>query len=176
MRFSLVGLAVVVLDQATKAWISYALTPGETRTVIPGLLHVTYVYNPGAAFGLLQSQQLLLTIVAVAVLLYAWSKRHLISQQSFAMRLGITLGLAGAVGNTIDRIWRGAVLDFVDVPWIPIFNVADTAIVIGVIIIFAVILFQPDEPDRAEDKVSAPGRGTAPRDGAGTLPGHDGKG
>lgn len=176
MRFSLVGLAVVIVDQVTKAWISYALTPGETRMVIPGLLHLTYVYNPGAAFGLLQSQQLLLTIIAIAVLLYAWFQRRLIRQQSFAMRLGITLGLSGAVGNTIDRIWRGAVLDFVDVPWIPVFNVADTAIVIGVIIIFAVILLQPDEPARAEEHASTDERGAGTRDGAGTLHGHDGKG
>lgn len=144
MRFPWVGLAVVLVDQATKTWVSHTLTPGETRMILPGLLHLTYVYNPGAAFGLFPSQQLLLTIVAGAVLLYAWMQRRLISEQSFAMRLGITLGLAGAVGNTIDRIWRGAVLDFVDVLVLPVFNIADTAIVIGVATLFVVILFSPD--------------------------------
>lgn len=144
MRFSLVGLAVVLIDQATKAWVSHALTPGETRVLLPGMLQLTYVYNPGAAFGLFPSQQVFLTLVAGAVLVYAWMKRRLISQQSFAMRLGITLGLAGAIGNTIDRVWRGAVLDFVDVLVLPVFNVADTAIVTGVAILFLVILFSPD--------------------------------
>lgn len=146
MRFSLVGLAVVVLDQATKAWVKSALTPGETRLVFPGLLHVTHVYNTGAAFGLLQSQQLLLTAVSVAVLVYAWTKRRLISEQPSAIKLGITLGLAGAVGNTIDRIVRGAVLDFISVPLIPVFNVADVAITVGVIVLLAAILFQREEP------------------------------
>lgn len=150
MRFSLVGLAVVLVDQATKAWVSHSLTPGEARMILPGLLHMTYVYNPGAAFGLFPSQQLFLTVVAGAVLLYAWMKRHLISQQSFAMRLGITLGLSGAVGNTIDRIWRGAVLDFIDVHVLPVFNVADMAIVTGVAILIAVILFGPDGADRPD--------------------------
>ncbi len=122
--------------------------PGESRTILPGLLHVTHVYNPGAAFGLFPSQQLLLTVIAGALLVYAWIKRRQIRRQSFAMRLGITLGLAGAAGNAVDRVWRGAVLDFIDVPMLPVFNVADTAIVIGVAVLFAVILFQPDGPGR----------------------------
>lgn len=165
MRLSLVGLAVVLVDQATKAWVSHALAPGESRTILPGLLHVTHVYNPGAAFGLFPSQQLLLTVIAGALLVYAWIKRRQIRRQSFAMRLGITLGLAGAAGNAVDRVWRGAVLDFIDVPMLPVFNVADTAIVIGVAVLFAVILFQPDGPGAADDR-SVPSAAGSRADGA----------
>src|SRR5690606_7872983 len=73
--------------------------------------------------------------------------RDYISRQSVAARLGIALGLGGAAGNTLDRLWRGAVLDFIDVPWIPVFNVADTAIVPGVIVMSPVLLSQPAAPE-----------------------------
>lgn len=173
LRLMWIVPAVVLIDQATKGWISYAMTPGESRLIIPGLLRFTYLYNPGAAFGLFQSQQLLLVTVSVAVLVYGWIRRDYISRQSVAARLGIALGLGGAAGNTLDRLWRGAVLDFIDVPWIPVFNVADTAIVLGVIIMSAVLLFQPARPETRLDPEASlePGAGLVPEAGLGSEAG-----
>lgn len=171
MRFSLAGLAVVVLDQAAKAWIRASIAPGETWTIVPGLLHVTHVYNTGAAFGLFASQPLLLVVAAGAVLVYAWAQRRWIRRQPPAVRLGVALGLGGAVGNTIDRLWRGAVLDFLSVPFIPVFNVADMSIVAGVAILLAVLLFGLGQP-AAEDRLAARAEGDAPAAG---LPEHDEK-
>src|SRR5690606_22831910 len=173
LRLMWIVPAVVLIDQATKGWISYAMTPGESRLIIPGLLRFTYFFNPGAAFGLFQSQQLLLVTVSVAVLVYGWIRRDYISRQSVAARLGIALGLGGAAGNTLDRLWRGAVLDFIDVPWIPVFNVADTAIVLGVIIMSAVLLFQPAIPAARLDPEASlePGAGLVPEAGLGWAAG-----
>lgn len=136
-----IGLFVVVADQATKWWISRLIPPGQTRTVLPTMLHFTHVYNPGAAFGLFPSQQWLFISAAVAVLVYAWIERAQIRKQPVIMQIGIALGLAGAIGNTIDRIWRGAVLDFIDVIVIPVFNVADMAITVGVALVIWAVLF-----------------------------------
>lgn len=175
MRFSFVGLAVVILDQATKAWVSASIAPGETRIVVPGWLHVTHVYNTGAAFGLLASQQVLLTVVAGALLLFAWTQRRFISGQPAPVRLGVALGLGGAVGNTLDRVWRGAVLDFLSVPWIPVFNVADMCIVAGVSVLLAVLLFGESRP-AARDGLGADGPEPDASGPEGSLAEHDDKG
>lgn len=141
LRLLPIGLFVVLADQALKWWVSIAIAPGETRIVLPALLNLTHVYNPGAAFGLFPSQQWLFIVAAAGVLLYAWLQRAHIERQPFLMQFGIVLGLGGALGNLIDRVWRGAVLDFVDVFVIPVFNVADMAITVGVACIIWTVLF-----------------------------------
>lgn len=176
MRFSMLALAVVALDQVTKAWVSASIAPGETRTVIPGFLHIAHVYNTGAAFGLFASRQLLLSAVAAALLAYAWIKRRDISRQPTAVRLGIALGLAGATGNTIDRVWRGAVLDFLSVPLIPVFNVADVAIVAGVAVLVVAVLFKRDEPFETEDEQAETARVSGAGAPEGGFAGQDEKG
>lgn len=146
-----IGLIVILADQATKWWVSGAIPPGQTRMVLPTLLHLTHVYNPGAAFGLFPSQQWLFISAAVAVLLYVWFQREHIRRQPVVMQLGIVLGLAGAVGNTIDRVWRGAVLDFIDVIILPIFNVADMAITAGVALMIWAVVTRPTITDTKGD-------------------------
>src|SRR5690625_3217915 len=111
VRLLPVGLLVVAADQATKWWVSGAIPVGETRAVLPAMLYFTHLYNPGAAFGLFPSQQWLFIGAAAAVTLYAWMQRGVLRTQPVLLRIGVMLGLAGAWGNTIDRVWRGAVLD-----------------------------------------------------------------
>lgn len=145
-----IGLLVVAADQGTKWWIGHALAVGETRMVLPTLLYFTHVYNPGAAFGLFPSQQWLFIGAAFAVLAYAWAERERIAQQPLLLRFGVVLGLAGAIGNVIDRILRGAVLDFIDIIIIPVFNVADMAITVGVVcIMWTLIVHRPDTGEDA---------------------------
>ena len=138
------GLVVVVLDQLSKLWVISRLAPGESRPVLPGLLYLTRLHNPGAAFGLFAYHQELLAAGAALVLLVAWWRRRDIQRLPAGMRLGIGLGLGGAVGNLIDRVARGTVVDFIDVLVLPVFNVADIAIVAGAAILIWYVLFSRD--------------------------------
>lgn len=139
-----VGLVVALLDQLTKWWVIRQLAPGESRPIVPGLLYLTRVHNPGAAFGLFAYHQLFLSAGAMAVLLVAWWRRRDIQRLPRGMQLAVAVGLGGAVGNLIDRLWRGAVVDFIDTLVIPVFNVADTAIVAGVAVLLLYILLGRD--------------------------------
>ena len=131
----LVALALAFgLDQLTKWLITTNLEHGES---IPadGFFRLTYVSNTGSAFGLLQDQGTMLTIIsftAVALMIYLYRSTP---QLSTTLRLALGMMLGGAAGNLLDRLRLGWVVDFVDVgPW-PIFNVADSSIVVGIAIL-----------------------------------------
>jgi signal peptidase II len=133
--------AIVALDQITKAVVLERLPLGVPVTVIDGWLALTLVLNPGLAFGLLGSVPLgwrwvvaALSLVALAVL--ARVALRVLPAGGWTGRLAIGLIFGGAVGNLVDRARFGAVVDFVDVYWRgwhwPAFNVADSAITVGV--------------------------------------------
>jgi len=137
--FGLTGLLIVVADQLSKAWIRASLPEGQSLFET-GLFRIVHLHNTGAAFGLFQGQSFILAIVAiigVAVLLiygfvvyrrYPWFEGLL---NRFA--LGLVLG--GAAGNLIDRLCFGRVTDFIDFGFWPAFNIADSAVTVGVIIL-----------------------------------------
>jgi signal peptidase II len=137
-----VTIAVVVLDQITKAMVRPALALHESITVIPGLLDLTRVHNTGAAFGMLNAvdfpmKTLVLSLVAMIALGgVAWYAATVPLTDRLA-RIGVAGVLGGAIGNLIDRAKDGYVLDFVDAYWgtwhFWAFNVADAAITVGVI-------------------------------------------
>ncbi|NMB45874.1 MAG: signal peptidase II [Firmicutes bacterium] len=132
VRFVVVGILLVLMDQATKLLATRNLQPGVSL-VLPGhLVHLTLVHNPGAAFGILAHATPFLVILTGAVLAVVWLNRRKIATQSLAFKLGLTLGLAGAVGNLIDRLRLGYVIDFIDLRFWPVFNVADMSIFSGV--------------------------------------------
>jgi signal peptidase II len=134
---------VVAFDQATKAGIRATVPLHETVEVLPGVLNLTHVRNTGAAFGLLNAADFpLKTAVLAAMALtglagVAWYSLTLAREQLMA-RAGLSLIVGGAAGNLIDRVVEGSVLDFVDVYWRTYhfwaFNVADSAITIGVVV------------------------------------------
>jgi signal peptidase II len=131
---------IVALDQLTKALIRYFLLPGQSWPIWSGVFHFSYVQNPGAAFGLLKHQTGLLVavtaVVVVAILLYAGRlEPHMV-----LLRWAMILVLGGAVGNLVDRLRFGYVVDFLDFRVFPVFNVADTAIVTGVGLLFLYLL------------------------------------
>jgi signal peptidase II len=139
--YILISLSVVLTDQVTKAIVAERIPLHSSITVVQGLFDLTHVKNQGAAFGLFASiesplRSVLLNTVAfavfLAVLIYAWKT----SAASTRLQLGLASILGGAVGNLIDRIRFGSVTDFLDFyvgahRW-PAFNVADSAITIGV--------------------------------------------
>jgi signal peptidase II len=156
MRLALaVGLAVLALDQATKALALSRLSPGVPVPLVDGLLALTLVMNPGLAFGLLATVPpgwrwvvALLSLAALSALAVLAARLLPTGGRSAALALGLIFG--GAVGNLIDR-WRfGAVVDFIDVYWgayhWPAFNVADSAISVGVAFLALRLLVAPPSP------------------------------
>jgi signal peptidase II len=138
--FSLAALLVVVADQLSKLWIRSNLAVGQSLFEL-GFLQITRVPpNTGAAFGLFQGQSFALTIVSLVVitvlLLYAlFIYRRFPLLDNMPNRIAIGLILGGTVGNLIDRLRFGGVTDFIGVgSWWPSFNIADSAVTIGVII------------------------------------------
>lgn len=137
-----VAIAVVVLDQITKAMVRPALALHESIGVIPGLLDLTRVHNTGAAFGMLNAvdfpmKTLVLSVIAMIALGgVAWYAATVPLTDRLA-RIGVAGVLGGAIGNLIDRAATGYVLDFVDAYYggwhFWAFNVADAAITVGVI-------------------------------------------
>lgn len=134
-----VSAVVLVLDQATKLYIDRRFALYESVTVIENFFHITYVRNKGAAFGMLSDSAFrvpfFITVATVAALGILWYLRQLREDQRL-LQFALSLVFAGAVGNLIDRIRLGEVIDFLDVHWYqhhwPAFNVADSAITVGV--------------------------------------------
>lgn len=124
-------VATLLLDQVTKVLIRKGIALGERLTTIPHVLWLTHVENTGASFSMLTGNNLLLIFVALIVLgllIYNYdSFKGMWEKRAYAL---ITAGL---LGNLLDRILFGAVTDFLDLGWWPVFNVADSALVIGVL-------------------------------------------
>lgn len=116
------------------------LQPGESLALPGHLLYLTLVRNPGAAFGILAHATPLLVALTVGVLVVVWFNRRKLAKQPLLLKLGLTLGLAGAVGNLIDRLRVGYVIDFLDLRYWPVFNVADMGIVAGVALLFWILI------------------------------------
>jgi signal peptidase II len=142
-----VAAAVVLLDQLTKWWALDALRTHPINVFWTLRLELTY--NTGASFSLGRGSGPLIGLLALAVVGFlVWHGRG-ISSRLVATGLGLVLG--GAIGNLLDRAFRGdagfmqgAVVDFIDFQWWPIFNVADMGVVIGGIVVVLVYVFRPD--------------------------------
>lgn len=165
MLFYYVALTVILLDQATKLVIVEALRVGQGIPVIPGFFDIVFVLNPGAAFGFLATLSegvrnpffILITVVAVILIVF-YHTRFLHADRLASVALGLILG--GAIGNLIDRLRYGMVVDFLDFHvsryhW-PAFNVADSAISIGVSLMFLDMVL-----DWRRENRKAPTDGTA---------------
>lgn len=142
LKWLWLSLLVLVLDQLTKLWASSALSYGDPLAILPSL-NLTLMFNKGAAFSFLNQaggwQRWLFAFIALVVsaVLLLWMRRLNRSERWLAIALALVLG--GALGNLIDRLYLGYVIDFVDVyydrwHW-PAFNVADSAIFIGVVML-----------------------------------------
>lgn len=140
MRFLGLGLGVLMADQITKHLAVTYLPPGKSVALPGHLLYLTLVRNPGAAFGLFPQGTPFLIVLTCGVLVFVWLNRRAIAKQSSLFKLGLTLALAGGVGNLADRLRWGHVIDFLDVRFWPVFNVADIAIVTGVILLLWLVI------------------------------------
>ena len=131
--------SVVFLDRLTKMFCSGILNLGESLPVLRNIFHITLVHNTGIAFGLFRNQGIVFIIIPIiAVVLLIYNIKYYKSNDEHLSRLYIrafSLILGGAIGNLIDRIYYGYVIDFIDLRVWPVFNLADSAITIGALII-----------------------------------------
>jgi signal peptidase II len=139
------GICVVVADQAAKAWAVASLSPPiGAQNLLAGWLRLVLITNNGAAFGLLSGSGLLFVMVGLVicavVMVYSYLPSHIpILQASLGLQLG------GAIGNLTDRIRIGHVVDFIQIKYWPIFNLADSAIVCGVGLLAFYVMSNPDD-------------------------------
>lgn len=144
--------AIVVADQITKAWIWEMLGPveGTSRTLIDPWLSFTLIKNTGVAFGMFQGIPHFFTVTSILISVAAiyFYRYHLPSEKPL-IQLSLGLIVGGAIGNIIDRLRFGYVIDFVHINWFPgIFNVADSAITIGVGMLAGYLLIYGDSTER----------------------------
>lgn len=136
------ALAVVVLDQITKLAIVHAFSRGEQVSVLGTVLMLGHAQNSGAVFGIMKGGARFLTVFSVVAAAAMVVALYLARRASWSIKIGLSLVLGGAVGNLIDRLRLGAVVDFIDIGvndrirW-PSFNVADLAITVGIILLLA---------------------------------------
>ena len=154
--FVLLVLAVLVVDQLTKYLVTTSLVPGES---IPsrGIFHITYTVNTGSAFGLFPNQTLFLIVasaIGITVLLLFY-RTHPVPGPWLKLSLGLQLG--GAFGNLTDRALLGHVVDFIELGWWPVFNVADASIVSGLFLL-AFFVLKGDRRQRRRLITTLPGR------------------
>ena len=161
------ALFFLLLDQGTKLWVEHSFKLHESRTLITGWLSFSSVRNTGAAWSILSNQIWLLLLIAIAAfggILYFF---HHLAERYPERYFAIFLVLSGILGNSIDRLWRGAVVDFIDVHhyvacpacehrfylWrYPVFNVADIAICVGVGLFVISSFFRPESKKDGEKK------------------------
>lgn len=138
------------IDQLSKLFVLRYIKPEDTIPLLKGIFHLTYCENRGAAFGILQGRFGLLFIttllVIIAATVYMIKKRP----QSLTLTTSVTLLIGGAIGNLIDRVCRGFVIDFLDFRLIhfPIFNIADCFVVCGAILLVIYVLFIEEHKDK----------------------------
>ncbi len=131
---------VLLLDRITKWAVATRMTEGESLPLLENIFHLTYVLNPGAAFGMFPHSRGFFLAVGCAALIAVWWLRREILAEPFPVRAGTGLFLGGTLGNLWDRAQTGLVIDFFDFRIWPVFNVADIAICTGVGLILWSIL------------------------------------
>lgn len=146
------SLLVIILDQASKLIVKSRFNLHETYDAIGSVLRFVYVQNPGIAFGFHFGQAsfyaAFATIASLALLIYLYRMR----QARFVFRLALALILGGAIGNLIDRLAYGKVVDFIEIGfaewrWPYIFNIADIGVTMGMVILIVLTLFEKEDQE-----------------------------
>jgi signal peptidase II len=138
--FSLITtFSVILVDRITKIFFSDLLAYGESLPVIRNVLHMTLIHNTGIAFGFFKDQGIVFIVIPVIAIFLLIFNVYYYRQNNEALSrvyiIAFSLILGGAIGNLIDRIVNGYVIDFIDFRIWPVFNIADSAITIGAIMV-----------------------------------------
>jgi len=138
--FLVSAVCVLVADQVTKHLITLKLPVNSSVEIIPGLLYMTHVKNSGAAFGIFQNYTRVLTIISIVAIVLIILLKSILKLNSIFYNVSLGFVLGGALGNLIDRYFVGEVTDFINLTFLPVFNVADSFIFIGFFLIIILIL------------------------------------
>lgn len=142
--YFLITACVLILDQVTKFLIVAGIEVAESIPVIKGVFHITLVLNKGVAFGLFANSPLIPTVIGfVAIIAILIFFVRFSDNTRLLTKLGLSLILAGCIGNLIDRLRLGVVIDFLDFRVWPVFNTADSAISLGVALLLLGIVTKP---------------------------------
>jgi signal peptidase II len=153
-----VAAAIVAIDQVTKALVVSNLREDQPRRVIGGVLSWTLQRNPGSAFGLFRHFPVVFTVLAALIAVAIVVRAPRVHDRLVGVALGLVLG--GALGNLVDRIarppgvFRGRVVDFIDFHWWPVFNVADSAVVIGAVLLL-ISSYRAERRAKARERAAA---------------------
>jgi signal peptidase II len=151
----IIGIAIF-LDQLTKIWIRHTMELGESISILGSFVKITYVLNPGIAFGIHVPNGMIFTILSVlasiGIVVFLVTHWH----DGMAITGSLALILGGAIGNLIDRLFFREVVDFIDVGiqnlrW-PVFNVADSAVVIGMCFLFLTVFRTKEVKAKSESR------------------------
>lgn len=150
LRPWLIASLTIVADQWMKRLVVTSLPLGQSLPFLPPLVQLTYIQNTGAAFGLFKGQHLLFLVFSLLVIV--WIVWDLLTKPAMAATAlwGCALVLGGAVGNLIDRVRLGYVIDFIDLRVWPVFNVGDSAITIGVTLLLLHSFFAGRRQERGD--------------------------
>ncbi|NPV91432.1 MAG: signal peptidase II [Firmicutes bacterium] len=146
--FWLLAFLLVLIDQASKYWVKLALVPGSTVEVLPPVVYFTRVTNTGVAFGLLSRFTWLPIVFSLIIIVLAVVFSRRIAGLDRLFRLALAMEIGGAAGNLIDRAYYRYVVDFIDLRYWPVFNLADSAIVVGACLLaLGLFLDRGESPD-----------------------------
>lgn len=158
---TILGVSAIIfaLDQMSKFLVLKHIPLGGAWDYLPGLaplFRITFITNTGAAFGILPQMGSLLMVVAVVVIIAITFFYRLLPTENVWARVALGLQLGGAMGNFWDRVTHGYVVDFIDISFWPIFNIADVSIVIGVAILAYFLWQETPETEKPPPTSSAP--------------------
>ncbi|MBN2305355.1 MAG: signal peptidase II [Anaerolineae bacterium] len=158
----LVVICTIVVDQITKAYVAAHLDPYESwmpLSFIEPVFRLTHIHNTGAAFGLFPDGGMVFIVIAVVVSAVIMYYHRELPANAWLVRLALGLQLGGALGNVVDRLRQGYVVDFFNVELWPVFNVADSCIVLGVALLAFEMLreeWRANRQKQSEDNGEAP--------------------
>lgn len=149
MLYEIIILLLIGLDQLSKIWAINDLKAIGSIPIIQNVFHLTYVENRGAAFGMLENNQIIFVIVALAASIFGLYYLHT-KKINVIGKIGIILIISGAIGNAIDRLRLGFVVDYFDfrIIWEYVFNIADVFVVVGTILLCVYIIFYEEKSNK----------------------------
>jgi signal peptidase II len=142
-----VAAVMLLADQASKLWIQqhFVACDDTSLPIVPGWVAFAYTCNKGAAFGLLANETLLFVLIALVIIGVLVAYVRFLPANRPWLRLSLGLQLGGALGNLIDRLRQGYVVDFISIKAWPVFNIADACVVVGVLILAYHLLLVPGQ-------------------------------
>lgn len=145
--YLVISLLVVIADQGLKNYIVTNFKMGDEHTVIPGILSFTYLQNDGAAWNIFSGQMILFYLISIAaiavVVYYLFNPKY----KNWLFDTGLALVLGGIIGNFIDRLHLKYVIDMLQLDFVQfnIFNIADSAITVGIVLVFIYLIFMSEK-------------------------------